>query len=73
LLQKKAVLWLSMLVLSVGSITVTSTTVAEAQGQTERNEEGGFAKWGQLLGLLGLAGLGGLALQRSDKSSDDDQ
>ena len=62
--------------LSVGALTVAGEA-AQAQAQddaeSQRTDEQGFDKWGQLLGLAGLAGLGGLALQRADKKNDDDQ
>ena len=62
--------------LSVGAL-MAAGEAAQAQTQddaeSQRTDEQGFDKWGQLLGLAGLAGLGGLALQRTDKKNDDNQ
>lgn len=73
MLRKKIVALLLALVMSVVAMTVTFTA-AQAQAQddaeSQRTDEQGFDKWGQLLGLAGLAGL---ALQRTDKKNDDDR
>jgi flagellar biogenesis protein FliO len=72
LLRKKALVLLTALVLGVTAMTVTTPGTADAATVVQaQNEEEGFAKWGQLLGLLGLAGLGGLALQRTDRDKDE--
>ena len=77
LLQRKALAFLVALVLSAVAATTVTATAAQAQAQddeqSQRTDEQGFDKWGQLLGLAGLAGAAGLALQRTDKKNDDDQ
>ena len=73
LLQKKFLAAVVALALSVTTMATAAATVAQAQddAESQRTDEQGFDKWGQLLGLAGLAGLGGLALQRADKKNDD--
>lgn len=75
MLQKRL---LALLVALMAGFALATAAAPEAQAQDDAaadqgNEEQGFDKWGQLLGLAGLAGLGGLALQRTDEKNDDNR
>jgi len=76
--RKRVLALLLALMVSITAAATVSVVAAQAQeeGQTQQadgDDEQGFDKWGQLLGLAGLAGPGGLALQRTDEKDDDNR